>query len=746
MWRRPLQTGPWGGRGGSCCCCRCCWRPRGGPGQGPASPRRPARRVCDRTRDAPGARTRSSRGGGRADAPRCAPREALERAGCPPGAVVQPRGSVRVLRDRAPGGGPGGPTQLSPQSVRVQLRPGEERSFPVRFRRAAAPPVDLYYLLDLSYSMRDDLGTLRRLARDILGTLRNATPAARIGFGSFVDKPVLPYVSTAPAKLRSPCPGRGEPCDPPRAFRHLLPLTGDPELFAQRVARQRVSGNLDAAEGGFDAIVQVAQCQERIGWRAAARLLLFASDDTFHAAGDGKLGGIVNPCDGRCHLDHSGVYASSHLYDYPSVGHVAQVLSAANIQPIFAVTGPNVPIYQELSRLIPRSVVRELRDDSSNVVQLIADAYSSLLSTVELQHSPLPPGISLSLEAHCGGPPGPPRPHGASCTGVRVNQEVTFTVRVRAGACLESPQRVTLRALGVPEELALELGRCARVRAPRARPAARGATGGRCSAGSAGVRGGAGAASASARRRRDRGGRGNCPPNSTSAPCSGACERHQGCPAEARSAASACAGRAAAARVRRPRLRVSPGRGALPAGGARVQRPTELRVRDLPLPPRLRGTVLRALSLLPPALPAPAGLRRLRRLRAGAAAGELQPGLPPRHRAGGPRAPPGSRGWCRQETPDGRVLLFLIEGGPRGDEWDEEREVTLLVWAEQGAAVLPALVAALVAAPVALGMVALALARAALELRGRRETRREQNNLLFRSATSTTANPGYRPD
>ncbi|XP_064899484.1 integrin beta-7 isoform X2 [Columba livia] len=641
MWRRPLQTGPWGGRGGSCCCCRCCWRPRGGPGQGPASPRRPARRVCDRTRDAPGARTRSSRGGGRADAPRCAPREALERAGCPPGAVVQPRGSVRVLRDRAPGGGPGGPTQLSPQSVRVQLRPGEERSFPVRFRRAAAPPVDLYYLLDLSYSMRDDLGTLRRLARDILGTLRNATPAARIGFGSFVDKPVLPYVSTAPAKLRSPCPGRGEPCDPPRAFRHLLPLTGDPELFAQRVARQRVSGNLDAAEGGFDAIVQVAQCQERIGWRAAARLLLFASDDTFHAAGDGKLGGIVNPCDGRCHLDHSGVYASSHLYDYPSVGHVAQVLSAANIQPIFAVTGPNVPIYQELSRLIPRSVVRELRDDSSNVVQLIADAYSSLLSTVELQHSPLPPGISLSLEAHCGG---------------------------------------------------------------------------------------------------------NCPPNSTSAPCSGACERHQGCPAEARSAASACAGRAAAARVRRPRLRVSPGRGALPAGGARVQRPTELRVRDLPLPPRLRGTVLRALSLLPPALPAPAGLRRLRRLRAGAAAGELQPGLPPRHRAGGPRAPPGSRGWCRQETPDGRVLLFLIEGGPRGDEWDEEREVTLLVWAEQGAAVLPALVAALVAAPVALGMVALALARAALELRGRRETRREQNNLLFRSATSTTANPGYRPD
>ncbi|NWX04042.1 ITB7 protein, partial [Caloenas nicobarica] len=86
-------------------------------------------------------------------------------------------------------------------------------------------------------------------------------------------------------------------CDPPRAFRHLLSLTGDPELFAERVGHQRVSGNLDPAEGGFDAIMQVALCQERIGWRPVTRLLLFASDDTFHTAGDGKLGGIVTPCD-----------------------------------------------------------------------------------------------------------------------------------------------------------------------------------------------------------------------------------------------------------------------------------------------------------------------------------------------------------------------------------------------------------------------------------------------------------------
>lgn len=106
------------------------------------------------------------------------------------------------------------------------------------------------------------------------------------------------------------------------------------------------------------------------------------------------------------------------------MGQVAQALTAANIQPIFAVTGATLPVYQvskdllirpgsflsprlqpslcfphnsfrplgphspkalfllsplfvtqELSQLIPKSAVGELREDSSNVVQLIMDAY-----------------------------------------------------------------------------------------------------------------------------------------------------------------------------------------------------------------------------------------------------------------------------------------------------------------------------------------------------------------------------------
>ena len=43
------------------------------------------------------------------------------------------------------------------------------------------------------------------------------------------------------------------------------------------------------------------------------RLLVFSTDAGFHFAGDGKLGGIVLPNDGQCHLEND-VYTMSHYY------------------------------------------------------------------------------------------------------------------------------------------------------------------------------------------------------------------------------------------------------------------------------------------------------------------------------------------------------------------------------------------------------------------------------------------------
>lgn len=46
------------------------------------------------------------------------------------------------------------------------------------------------------------------------------------------------------------------------------------------------------------------------------RLLVFSTDAGFHFAGDGKLGGIVLPNDGKCHLENN-MYTMSHYYVCP---------------------------------------------------------------------------------------------------------------------------------------------------------------------------------------------------------------------------------------------------------------------------------------------------------------------------------------------------------------------------------------------------------------------------------------------
>lgn len=68
------------------------------------------------------------------------------------------------------------------------------------YKQAEDYPVDLYYLMDLSKSMEDDKEKLSKLGTLLAATMMNITSNFRLGFGSFVDKVVMPYVSTVPKK------------------------------------------------------------------------------------------------------------------------------------------------------------------------------------------------------------------------------------------------------------------------------------------------------------------------------------------------------------------------------------------------------------------------------------------------------------------------------------------------------------------------------------------------------------------
>ncbi|XP_077900897.1 integrin beta-2 isoform X3 [Ictidomys tridecemlineatus] len=393
-------------------------------------------------------------GQGEPDSVRCDTREQLLKKGCAADDIMEPRSLAEPQQDLE-----GAWKQLSPQKVTLHLRPGQAAVFNVTFRRAKGYPIDLYYLMDLSYSMLDDLINVKKLGGDLLQALNEITESGRIGFGSFVDKTVLPFVNTHPEKLRNPCPNKEKQCQPPFAFRHVLKLTSNSNQFQAEVGKQLISGNLDAPEGGLDAMMQVAACQEEIGWRNVTRLLVFATDDGFHFAGDGKLGAILTPNDGRCHLEDN-LYKRSNEFDYPSVGQLAHALAENNIQPIFAVTGRMVPTYKKLTEIIPKSAVGELSEDSSNVVQLIKDAYNKLSSRVFLEHGTIPDTLRVSYDSFCSnGESHKGQPRG-DCDGVQINVPITFQVRVTATECVQE-QSFVIRALGFTDTVTVQvLPRC----------------------------------------------------------------------------------------------------------------------------------------------------------------------------------------------------------------------------------------------------------------------------------------------
>ena len=60
----------------------------------------------------------------------------------------------------------------------------------MQFHQEADYPVDLYYLMDLSASMRDDKDKLATLGVELAQKMQEITRDFRLGFGSFVDKTV----------------------------------------------------------------------------------------------------------------------------------------------------------------------------------------------------------------------------------------------------------------------------------------------------------------------------------------------------------------------------------------------------------------------------------------------------------------------------------------------------------------------------------------------------------------------------
>ncbi|XP_064183464.1 integrin beta-6 isoform X1 [Anguilla rostrata] len=347
-------------------------------------------------------------------------------------------------------------TQMSPQRISLKLRPGSKVTFKINVQQTKDYPVDIYYLMDLSASMIDDLEKIKDLGSTLSKEMAKLTSKFQLGFGSFVEKPVLPFIKITPAQLENPCRSVDSYCLPTFGYKHVLPLTSSAEKFNEIIKKQRVSANEDLLECGFDAIMQAAVCGDKIGWRNdSMHLLVFVSDADSHFGMDSKMAGIVVPNDGECHLDNNNEYSKATVLEYPTLGQLIEKLVENNILLIFAVTEDKKTIYENYANLIPGATVGVLESDSQNILELIMTAYKELRSEIDMEVLGDTEDLQIGFTAICND--GTAQPGQKRCSNVKVGDTVSFNVTVELLECFGSPRHFSIKPVGFHDALEVEL-------------------------------------------------------------------------------------------------------------------------------------------------------------------------------------------------------------------------------------------------------------------------------------------------
>ncbi|KAH9279256.1 Integrin beta-7 [Echinococcus granulosus] len=395
---------------------------------------------------------------------RCDERNILLERNCPAGKIESQNSTI------VDAGVQGGDAQLMPPRQKVSVRPHDSFKIDFTFQSKTDYPVDIYFLVDQSYTMRDDLETVSRLTKDIANSFTVVTKDLRMGFGAFVDKPVFPFIVPTPEAQVNPCLyGVGNQdlqCDPPFLYKHILSLTSDFAEFEQKTILSRPSGNLDSPEGGLDALLQVARCPEYIGWRKNARkIVLFATDGGFHLAGDGRLAGLIKPPPKTCQLTYeldrfnkSLVYLGWHNSvetDYPSVGEVAEVLTERDISVIFAIDAKVFPLYEKLAAFLPSAAVGTLTDSSTNIVNLLRENYDKIANRAELILSYDTDSLEVEILAKCQGETEFTKK--TVCKEHPVGGKIEYRVSVTPTRCFSGKKEVILKMVALEEQAMLEV-------------------------------------------------------------------------------------------------------------------------------------------------------------------------------------------------------------------------------------------------------------------------------------------------
>eukprot|EP01137_Pigoraptor_chileana_P037596 Opistho-2@34916 len=304
--------------------------------------------------------------------------------------------------------------EVTPTSLSVFLRQGEELKVRVKVTPQACKNVDLYLLMDFSGSMGDDLDKVKTLAQSLTAAtqgLCNATcndpQCARIGMGSFVEKPRYPagYWSASNYWSEKNVPDNS-------VFRSRLSLSTNMVDFQNQLSNipaSQITGNNDWAEDPFEAMMQVLKCRKLTNWasrdvsqKQPRRIILVLTDADYHLRGEGGALGLNEPNPGACYVDESDlsntdivnsqIDAASLLYDYPTLTQIRNALIETNTVPIFAVvpgrpaisSSDNEKAYGNIRDALGFGYFTTLSADSDNIIEVLKQSYASIASKLSM--------------------------------------------------------------------------------------------------------------------------------------------------------------------------------------------------------------------------------------------------------------------------------------------------------------------------------------------------------------------------
>ncbi|XP_034840377.1 integrin beta-PS-like [Maniola hyperantus] len=277
--------------------------------------------------------------------------------------------------------------QFKPQAMEIKARTNVPIKINMSYKPANHYPLDVYYLVDSSGTMKIHKDNLFKQALEIYNQLSKITNNVRLGVGSFIEKPALPYVFVTTQESYS--------------FKHHQSLTNDTDLFSKALKElKKINGtNNDEPEADLDALMQVMVCKDEIGWRNnSTRIILLSTDSTYHSAGDGKFVGAIKPNDMQCHLDNNE-YKMALTFDYPSVSQINKVATENKIMIIFAADPKVQNDYMALEKKIKNAKYVPLFG-KSDVVNMITKEYQEIIRSVQIDAS-IPPFMSLTFEPDC---------------------------------------------------------------------------------------------------------------------------------------------------------------------------------------------------------------------------------------------------------------------------------------------------------------------------------------------------------